>query len=54
MDKALFEDLVSSLQEAKEIAQGKAEPSRRFVAAVPDSQNEPEPQTSPAQDSPGG
>ncbi len=31
MDKTLFEDLVQSLQEAKAIACGEAEPSRRFV-----------------------
>ena len=31
MDKTLFEDLVQSLQEAKAIARGEAEPSRRFV-----------------------
>lgn len=31
MDKTLFEDLVQSLQEAKVIARGEAEPSRRFV-----------------------
>jgi putative transcriptional regulator len=54
MDKTLFEDLVASLQEAKAIAQGKAEPSRRFVVPAPDTQNESEPQTSPQQDSPGG
>ena len=31
VDKTLFEDLVQSLQEAKAIARGEAEPSRRFV-----------------------
>lgn len=36
MDKTLFEDLVSSLQEAKAIAKGKAQPSRRFEVARPD------------------
>ncbi len=30
MDKTLFEDLVSSLQELKAITKGKAAPSRRF------------------------
>lgn len=36
MDKTLFEDLVSSLQEAKAIAKGQAPASRRFVLAAPD------------------
>jgi putative transcriptional regulator len=31
MDKTLFEDLVTSLQEAKAISKGEAPPSRRFV-----------------------
>jgi len=31
MDKQLFDELVQSLQEARDIAQGKAEPSRSFV-----------------------
>ena len=31
VDKTLFEDLVQSLQEAKAIARGEAEPSCRFV-----------------------
>lgn len=36
MDKTLFEDLVSGLEEAKAISKGKAAPSRRFVMAAPD------------------
>lgn len=36
MDKTLFEDLVSSLGEAKAISKGKAPASRRFVLAAPD------------------
>ena len=36
MDKSLFEDLVSSLQEAKAISKGKAAPSRRFEVTAPD------------------
>ena len=36
MDKTLFEDLVSSLQEAKAIYKGKAAPSRRFEVTAPD------------------
>lgn len=36
MDKALFEDLVSSLQEAKAISKGKALASRRFEVTAPD------------------
>jgi len=36
MDKALFEDLVSSLQEAKAIAKGKTAASRRFEVLAPD------------------
>lgn len=32
MDKRLFEELLGSLQEAKAIAKGKAQPSRRFQA----------------------
>jgi DNA-binding transcriptional regulator YiaG len=36
MDKALFDDLVQSLREAKEITSGKAAPSRRFEVAPPD------------------
>lgn len=36
MDKTLFEDLVSSLQEAKAISNGKAAASRRFVVEAPD------------------
>ena len=36
MDKTLFEDLVSSLQEAKAISNGKAAPSRRFEVTAPD------------------
>ena len=54
MDKTLFEDLIASLQEAKAIAQGKAEPSRRFVMPEPGSQTEPEPQAAPTPDSAGG
>lgn len=36
MDKTLFEDLVSSLKEAKAISKGKAAPSRRFEVTAPD------------------
>ena len=36
MDKTLFEDLVSSLQEAKAISKGKAPVSRRFEVMAPD------------------
>ncbi|PZO13220.1 MAG: transcriptional regulator [Burkholderiales bacterium] len=36
MEKTLFEDLVSSLKEAKAIAKGKAPASRRFEAIAPD------------------
>lgn len=36
MDKALFAELVGSLQEAKAIAKGRAKPSRRFEVSVPD------------------
>lgn len=36
MDKTLFEDLVSSLGEAKAIFKGKASASRRFVLPAPD------------------
>jgi putative transcriptional regulator len=36
MDKTLFEDLVSSLQEAKAISKGKAPASRRFELVAPD------------------
>ena len=36
MDKALFEDLLGSLKEAKAIAKGKAAPSRRFEIAATD------------------
>ncbi len=36
MDKTLFEDLVSSLQEAKAISKGKASASRRFEVVAPD------------------
>jgi len=36
MDKTLFEDLVGSLKEAKAIAKGQAQPSRRFEFAEPD------------------
>ena len=36
MEKTLFDDLVQSLKEAKEISKGKAAPSRRFEIAPPD------------------
>lgn len=36
MDKTLFEDLVSSLQEAKAISKGKAPVSRSFEVIAPD------------------
>ncbi|HEY4081562.1 MAG TPA: NadS family protein [Burkholderiaceae bacterium] len=36
MDKALFADLVGSLQEAQAIAKGRAKPSRRFELSMPD------------------
>ena len=36
MDKTLFEDLVSSLKEAKSISKGKAPASRRFEVVAPD------------------
>lgn len=36
MDKALFDDLVQSLQEAKGIAKGKAKASRYFKVTAPD------------------
>jgi DNA-binding transcriptional regulator YiaG len=36
MDKALFDDLVGSLKEAKAIASGKAKASRRFEVSTPD------------------
>jgi putative transcriptional regulator len=36
MDKALFDDLVSSLKEAKAISKGQASPSRRFEITAPD------------------
>ena len=36
MDKTLFEELVSSLQEAKAISKGKAPASRRFELVAPD------------------
>jgi putative transcriptional regulator len=36
MDKTLFDDLVSSLQEAKAIAKGQAPASRRFEVVAPD------------------
>ena len=36
MDKTLFENLVSSLQEAKAISKGKAPASRRFEVVAPD------------------
>ncbi len=36
MEKKLFEDLVQSLKEAKDISQGKASPSRRIVFSALD------------------
>ncbi|MDR0771151.1 MAG: helix-turn-helix domain-containing protein [Burkholderiales bacterium] len=36
MEQVLFDDLVQSLKEAKAIAHGKAEASRRFTVAPPD------------------
>lgn len=36
MDNALFDDLVQSLKEAKDIAKGKAKPSRRYTLEAPD------------------
>jgi putative transcriptional regulator len=36
MEKALFNDLMQSLKEAKAISKGKAKPSRRFVVAPSD------------------
>ena len=36
MEKALFDDLVQSLREAKDIAKGKAPTSRRFEVSPPD------------------
>ncbi len=36
MEKALFEDLVSSLKEARSISTGAAMPSRKFAWAAPD------------------
>ena len=36
MDKTLFEDLLSSLHEAKVISKGKAAASRRFEVSAPD------------------
>jgi putative transcriptional regulator len=36
MDKALFDDLVSSLKEAKAISKRQASPSRRFEITAPD------------------
>ena len=36
MDKALFDDLVGSLKEAKDIASGKSKASRRFDVSAPD------------------
>ncbi|MGE0331971.1 MAG: NadS family protein [Ramlibacter sp.] len=36
MDKTLFEDLVSSLKEAKAISKGKTAASRRFEVTAPD------------------
>lgn len=36
METSLFDDLVQSLKEVKDISQGKAAPSRRFDVATPD------------------
>ena len=36
MEKPLFDDLVQSLKEAKDISQGKAKASRRFEITPPD------------------
>ena len=36
MDKMLFDELVASLREAKDIAKGRAKASRRFVVVAPD------------------
>jgi DNA-binding transcriptional regulator YiaG len=36
MENALFDDLVQSLKEAKEISKSKATASRRFQVAPPD------------------
>ena len=36
MDKKLFDELVGSLKEAHAIAQGQAQPSRRFELHAPD------------------
>jgi len=36
MEKELFDDLVQSLKEAKTIAKGQAQASRRFMVAAPD------------------
>ena len=36
MEKTLFDDLVQSLKEAKDISKGKAEASRRFRITAPD------------------
>ena len=36
MDKTLFDDLRQSLEEAKAIAKGEAQPSRRFAIQKPD------------------
>jgi DNA-binding transcriptional regulator YiaG len=36
MEKALFDDLVQSLKEAKDISKGKAKASRRFEIKSPD------------------
>lgn len=35
MEKQLFDELVQSLNEARDIANGKAEPSRSFVVEHP-------------------
>lgn len=36
MEKALFDELVGSLKEARAIAKGKTKPSRQFVLSAPD------------------
>jgi hypothetical protein len=46
MENRLFDDLVKSLHEAKDIAQGKAKPSRHFVVErEPDDEEQDERQS---------
>ena len=46
MDKQLFDELVQSLHEASDIAQGRAEPSRSFVLEHrPDSEKQDDSKT---------